>query len=203
MTDIETFDVSKKRIDLGSGVSLPSSWCARVTDEDDVPGAITVRAEWDSALGRSAVVFVSLERGSGGIDITSQNLREIRTHWILTRSAMEVVTVDEGTDTPIPVHQFLAHQRGRTGRTPEAALIDAVAIYRVAGAISFPPLKLVADTLHTSQSTATRLMDRARTDGVAPEVRLQEPRRAPAVDPFEGIGPFTGHGAPTTPSIGR
>ena len=42
-----------------------------------------------------------------------------------------------------------------------------------------------------SQSTGTRLMTRARDAGLAPEVRIQEPRRAPAVDPTTRAGRTT------------
>lgn len=60
----------------------------------------------------------------------------------------------------------------------------AIAVYRVATAISSPSLKLVSDTLKISQSTATGLMTGARDAGLAPEVRIQEARWAPAVDPY-------------------
>src|SRR3546814_8689480 len=94
MADVDAYDLSDERIDLGSGVTLPRSWHARVSGEQDVPGTITVRVEWDAALGRTAVVFAALEREAEGVDITSQVLREVRTHWIMTRSALDVVTVD-------------------------------------------------------------------------------------------------------------
>ena len=58
-------------------------------------GTITVRVEWDAALGRTAVASAALEREGEGVDITSQMLREVRTHWIMTTSALDVVTVDD------------------------------------------------------------------------------------------------------------
>ena len=83
------------------------------------------------------------------------------------------------------------------------SLHAAISVYRVATAISYPPLKLVADTLRISQSTATRLMTRARDAGLAPEVRIQEPRRAPAVDPYNDPSrPHYGPSRPGGPSIG-
>ena len=210
MAELQAYDISDERIDLGSGVSLPRSWHARVSGEQDVPGTITVRVEWDAALGRSAVAFAALEREGGGVDITSQVLREVRTHWIMTNSALDVVTVDVGETQPIGARAFLARQLAREGREPTDSVLDAIAIYRVATALSYPPLKLVSDTLKISQSTATRIMSRARDIGLAPEVRIQEPRRAPAVDPyFPGSGPYdpsrphTGPASPGGPSIGR
>jgi hypothetical protein len=205
MADVEAYGFSEERIDLGSGVTLPRSWRARVSGEQDVPGTITVRVEWDEALGRTAVVFAALEREAEGVDITSQVLREVRTHWIMTRSALEVVTVDvgaeDGTNTNrIPVRDFLSRVRAHEEREPLESLYAAISVYRVATALSYPPLKLVADTLQISQSTATRLMSRARDSGLAPEVRIQEPRRAPAVDPYS---PHQGPAQPGGPSIGR
>ena len=214
MADVEAYDISDERIDLGSRVTLPRAWHARVSGEQDVPGTITVRVEWDDALGRTAVAFAALEREAEGVDITSQVLREVRTHWIMTRSALDVVTVD--VDAPdggerdrIPVREFLSRVRAQEEREPMESLHAAIAVYRVATAISYPPLKLVADTLQISQSTATRLMSRARDSGLAPEVRIQEPRRAPAVDPynpgqpFDPAAPHRGPAQPAGPSIGQ
>lgn len=215
MADVEAYDLSDERIDIGSGVTLPKSWHARVSGEQDVPGTITVRVEWDNTLRRTAVVFAALEREAEGADITSQVLREVRTHWIMAMSALDVVTVDvggtEGGDQVdrIPVRDFLTRVRAQEEREPMESLHAAIAVYRVATAISYPPLKLVADTLQISQSTATRLMSRARDSGLAPEVRIQEPRRAPAVDPYNPGGPYDptaphhGPSQPGGPSMGR
>lgn len=165
-------------------------------------------------LGRTAVVFAALERETEGTDITSQVLREVRTHWIMTRSSLDVVTIDVGTDDGdkvdrVPVREFLSRVRAHREREPMESLRAAIAVFRVATAISYPPLKLVAHTLQISQSTATRLMSRARDSGLAPEVRTQEPRRAPAVDPYNPgrpLDPAAPHQGPAQsggPSIGR
>ncbi|WP_240638610.1 hypothetical protein [Microbacterium sp. ABRD28] len=174
-----------------------------MSGEQDAPGTITVRVEWDDALGRMVVVFDALERKTEGVDITSQVLREVRTHWIMTRSALDVVTVDvddEGGDQVdrISVRDFLSRVRAHEERDPMESLHAAISVYSVATAISYPPLKLVADTLQISQSTATRLMSRARDSGLAPEIRIQEPRRAPAVDPYNPGGFYN----PTAPHFG-
>lgn len=209
MADVETYDISGERIALGSGVTLPRAWHARVSGEQDVPGMITVRVEWDAALGRTAVAFAALERDGEGVDITSQALREVRTHWIMTKSALDVVTIDAGEGRSLGAQEFLSQQLGRSGRDHAESMQDAVAIYRVATALSYPPLKLVSDTLQVSQSTATRIMSRARDDGLAPEIRIQEPRRAPAVDPYspgqayDPSRPYAGPSGPGGPSIGR
>lgn len=132
----------------------------------------------------------------------------------MTRCALDVVTVDVGADDGggrdrIPVREFLSRVRAHDERQPLGSLYAAIAVYRVATAISYPPLKLIADTLKISQSTATRLMTRARDAGLAPEVRVHEPRRAPAVDPYnpgrpyDPTAPHYGPSGPGGPSIGR
>ncbi len=130
----------------------------------------------------------------------------------MTRSALDVVTVDVGTEDRdkldrIPVRAFLSRVRAHEEREPLESLHAAISVYRVETAISCPPLKLVADTVRISQSTATRLMSRARDSGLAPEVRIQEPRRAPAVDPYnpgrplDPGAPHRGSAQPGGPSI--
>ena len=207
MAEVEAYDISDERIDLGSRVTLPKSWHARVSGEQDVPGTITVRVEWDAALGRTAVAFAALEREGEGVDITSQMLREVRTHWIMTRSALEVVTVDVGGEVPAIAtasrcESFSAACWRRGARTVGVPVRRDRRLSRRDGD-QLPPLKLVSDTLKISQSTATRLMTRARDAGLAPEVRIQEPRRAPAVDPYNDPSrPHYGPSRPGGPSIG-
>lgn len=205
MAQLEAYGISDDRVQLGSGVSVPRTWHVRVVGEQNVAGTITARVEWDAVLGRPAVAFAAVERVEPGVDITSQMLREVRTHWILARSALDVVTVESEDGKTVGAQEFLGEQLERDDRTTADAVEDAVAVYRVGTALSFPPLKLVADTLKISQSTATRLMSRARELGIAPEIRLQEPRRAPAIDPFSS-GPtapqYGGPGAPEGPSRG-
>jgi len=203
MTNVETYEISEDRIDLGSGVSLPRAWHVRVSGEQGVPGTITARVEWDAVLGRPAVALAALERIETGVDITSQILREVRTHWITARSAFDVVTVDIEDGRTVGAQEFLALMQDRDRRASvDDVVVDAVAIYRVATALSFPPLKLVSDTLRISQSTATRVMSRARETGIAPEIRLQEPRRAPAIDPFGWDPNVARSGAQQGPSLG-
>lgn len=65
---------------------------------------------------------------------------------------------------------------------------------------STAPLGKITDAF----SAAIRLMSRARDEGLAPEVRIQEPRRAPAVDPyFDPSHPHTAPSRPSGPAIGR
>src|SRR6478735_4831557 len=131
MADVEAYDISDERIDLGSRVTLPKSWHARVSGEQDVPGTITVRVEWDAALGRTAVAFAALEREGEGVDLTSQVLREVRTHWIMSTSALDVVTVDVGAESGdgryrLPVREFLSRVRALQEREQLESLYAAI-----------------------------------------------------------------------------
>ncbi|GAA1661894.1 hypothetical protein [Microbacterium lacus] len=173
--NIEVYDVSKERVDLGDHITLPRSWSARVAGEHGVPGTITARVEWDPALSRTAVVSLGVERESEGLEISSRILREVRAHSIMSASALEVVTIDVGEDPTherMHVHEFLARMQAEQVDT----MLAATAIYRVATAASYPPLKLVAETLKVSRSTATRLMSRARDVGLAGNPHARAPR---------------------------
>jgi hypothetical protein len=90
--------------------------------------------------------------------------------------------------------EYLRRMRERQDRDLTASVYDASRTYQLAAAINLPPLKAVADCLSVSQSTATRLMNRARFEGLAPGVNLPDP---------SATGPFTGAPASGGPSIGR
>ena len=58
----------------------------------------------------------------------------------MTNSALDVVTVDVGESQPIGARVFLGRQLARPDRVQTDSVLDAVAIYRVAMALSYPPL---------------------------------------------------------------
>jgi hypothetical protein len=126
MADGEAYCIRDRRINIGSRVTLPKSWHARVSGDQDVPGTITVRVEWDAAVGRAAVVFAALDREGEGVD-TSRMLREVRTHWIMTRPALDVVTVHVRRDVAgncgrIPVREFLSRVQAKEESEPVESL---------------------------------------------------------------------------------
>src|SRR3546814_20974333 len=84
------------------------------------------------------------------------------------------------TDTLFPYttlfrSDYIRRMRKREGRDLAARVVDASRTYKLAAVINLPPLKAVADCLGVSQSTATRLMNRARVEGIAPGVHLPDP----------------------------
>lgn len=194
MARLETTDVSAKRVDVGNDVSIPSSWTAIVYDEPDIPGSIRVRVEFDERLGRSAAVAVTVERGGEGEEVTSLTLREVKVQSVLQWSGLRVSTVSVTGGQPVSGGTYLRLMQDVTERTAGESIYDAATIYRLAVAVNLPPLKSVAGSLGVSQSTATRLMNRARMDGLAPGIRLPE---------ADATGPYVGPADPSGPSIGR
>ncbi|MFL2002206.1 hypothetical protein [Microbacterium sp. A1-JK] len=92
---------------------------------------------------RTAVASAALESEADGVDITRQVLREVRTHWITTRSALDAVKVDVdvkdgGELDRIPVREFLSRSLALEECEPVESLHAAIAAYRVATAISDP-----------------------------------------------------------------
>ena len=181
MASLQAEDVSDERVVLGNGVSVPRSWTVIVREEPGVPGGIRLRVEYDEALGRSAAVAVTVERAAGGDEVTSLTLREVRVQSALQLSGLYVSAVIDRSGETVSGAEFVRKMRERTARTSMESVADAAVTYRLATAVNLPPLKTVAECLGVSQSTATRLMNRARVEGMASDVRL------PGAD---AIGPF-------------
>lgn len=192
MVKLGTADISDDRVEVGNGVSIPRAWTAILQGEPDVPGTIRVEITFDRKLGRSAAALVSVGRRAEGDEVTSLTLREVRVQWAVQATGLTVSTVSTGTDHSESGAAYLMRMRDRKERTTEETIADAATIYRLAAAVSMPPLKTVADNLSVSQSTATRLMNRARVDGLAEGIRL--PRA-------DATGPVVGAPGPTGPSI--
>ncbi|WP_127476356.1 hypothetical protein [Microbacterium sulfonylureivorans] len=193
MVDLAVADVSDNRVEVASGVRIPAAWTAILEGEPDVPGTIRVDITFDRQLGRSAAALVSVGRKAEGDEVTSLTLREVRVQWAVQATGLMVSTVSTDTDHSESGAAYLKRMRDRAERTTDEMIADAATIYRLAAAVSMPPLKTVADNLHVSQSTATRLMNRARVGGLAEGIRL------PRVD---ATGPVVGAPGPTGPSIG-
>lgn len=193
MTTLETKDVSAERVDVGNGVSVPQSWTAIIRDEPDVPGSIALHVQFDDRLARCATVAVTVMRAGAGDEVTSLTLREVRVQTLLQWSGMRVSTVSVGESDPVSGGAYLRRMQDLTERTPAESVYDAATMYRLAVTVNLPPLKTVAESLGVSQSTATRLMNRARMDGLAPGIRLPD---------ADATGPYMGPTPPGGPSIG-
>ena len=194
MVHLENVDVSHERVAVGNGVSVPASWTMVLRGEPGVPGSIRVHAVYDSTLNRTVAAEVRVLREGDGDEVTSLTLREVRVQYALQASGLQVSTVAEPGHPVATGAEYLRRMQERSDRDLTASVVDASTTYRLASVINLPPLKAVADCLGVSQSTATRLMNRARFEGLAPGVKLPDP---------SATGPFTGAVAPGGPSIGR
>lgn len=194
MVHLENVDVSDQRVAVGNGVSVPASWTIVLSGEPGVPGAVRVHVAFDARLNRTVAAEVRVLREGDGDEVTSLTLREVRVQYALQASGLQMSTVAEPGQPVATGAEYLRRMQEREDRDLTASVVDASTTYRLASVINLPPLKAVADCLGVSQSTATRLMNRARFEGLAPGVDLP--------DPF-ATGPFTGAAAPGGPSIGR
>ncbi|WP_374316071.1 hypothetical protein [Microbacterium sp.] len=194
MPEFETEDVSKERVALGNGVEVPTSWSVVVSDEPGVPGTIRIEVVHDTRLNRAVAAEVRVLRQGGGDEVTSLTLREVRVQHALQVSGLLVSTVSEPGHAVVSGAGYIQRMQNREGRDLAASVIDATRTYVLAAAINLPPLKAVADGLGVSQSTATRLMNRARVEGLAPGVSLPD---------LGATGPIAGPAAPNGPGLGR
>ncbi len=192
MVRLENVDVSDQRVPVGNGVSVPASWTVVLRGEPGVPGAIRVHVAYEPRLNRTVATEVSVLRDEDGDgdEVTSLTLREVRVQYALQVSGLLLSTVLEPGHTVETGADYIRRMRERTDRDLTASVVDASTTYRLASTINLPPLKAVADNLGVSQSTATRLMTRARFEGLAPGVDLPDPSATgPAVGAPSSGGP--------------
>jgi len=194
MVQVENVDVSDERVAVGNGVSVPASWTVVVHGESGVPGAIKVHVEYDPSLNRVVAAEVRVLRDGEGDEVTSLTLREVRVQYALQASGLTVSTVSEPGHPTVSGSVYLRRMQDRTDRDLTASVVDASTTYRLAATINLPPLRAVADCLDVSQSTATRLMNRARIEGLAPGVSFPDP---------SATGPVVGSPESSGPGIGR
>ncbi len=190
MVRLATESVDAERQDLGNGVSMPRAWTAIVHEEPGVPGTVRIRATLDQRLGRSAAESVAVQRVGEGDEVTSITLRAVRVQAALQATGLMVATVEPGNGKAVSGAAYIMRMRERADRTPAESVVDAATLYRLAIAVNLPPLKTVADCLGVSQSTATRLMNRARIDGLADGIRLPDAdATGPVAQPQDVSGP--------------
>lgn len=193
MVWLENLDISDERVDVGNGVSVPASWTIVLNGEPGVPGEIRIRAVWDERLRRTVAAQVSVEREGSGDEVTSITLREVRVQAALQVAGLKVSTVSEPGHADVSGGGYILRMRERTVRDLRTSVLDASRTYLLAAAINLPPLRAVADSLAVSQSTATRLMSRARVEGLAPGVKLPAaPASGPVVSAPSTGGPSIG-----------
>lgn len=204
MPELAIEQVDSDIVDAGDGVHVPLSWGAVVTGLPDIPGAVHARIVYDSTLRRAVAESVRVYRRGLGDEVTTTLLRDVRVQAIVQWAAARVVRIDRDGGHPESYDQYIARLRTEEGRSDEQNLREAVRLYRLGSVINDGPLKLVAEQLGVSLSTATRMMNRARVAGLVDEATGREVYVQAREQQLreQATGPIVGPGS-SGPSIGR
>jgi hypothetical protein len=195
--------IDPERIHVGDGVHMPSRWDAVVTDEPDNLGAIRVRVVYDQQLRRSVAASVRVDRAGEGEEVTAASLRDVSVLNLVQRSALQVVTVRRREGESLRLSEYLADvQAHASDREYGETVLEAVRLYRIATTVNIAPLKLVADQLGVSVSTATRMMARAREAGLAEDLITRDTYNRMRADEERQSRPHQLPGSPSGPSLG-
>ncbi|MFB9748258.1 hypothetical protein [Leifsonia shinshuensis] len=138
--------------------------------EADV-GRVRIEVMYDESLGRFVAHSVSVERAADGAEVTGVNLRNLRVQDAVRWAAQHMAYIDPPDESwfgaPVALQQPVALQDLSQGSIPAEHLTERAArLYTVARIANMGPLKFVADYLGVSQSTATRIIGRAREAGL-------------------------------------
>lgn len=174
---IETsLDIPEELLQIGPFLLNPS-WQVTIRNESDSIGSAVLSVEFDETLGRFAGTALSVERAGPGTDITGAALRDMRVAEALQSSALHHIwtetikgaatafrTTINGQDY-LDAATVLKVLPVISGRTTDNDALNATVAYRIAQFSGLPALKTISEALDTSQSTAKRLVARARELG--------------------------------------
>lgn len=172
--------MTSEPLDLGDDLWVAESFRA-TTSIQDSEATVEIDVTFSDDVGRYLVERVAAYRGPASTEeITGALLREIRVQEIVQQSALGVVWFSDPRQGMVSSKWGLTFMRRIAtvdGRAQPEHVKTAARIYRVAAIVGLPPLRTVAEKLGISQSTATRLISKARASG---EVLVA---RAPGTEP--------------------
>ncbi|MBT2474227.1 hypothetical protein J7E68_06455 [Microbacterium sp. ISL-103] len=120
----------------------------------------------DRTLGRIVCRHFSMSQIMQGKEITGTEIRDVAIATLIRYGGDDMIKV-RGTDGRwLPLSGAGRAFAPAEGRERAEVVADAAVIYAVSALTERAPLKLVADRLGVSQSTATRLVSSARLDGL-------------------------------------
>lgn len=155
-------------LDLGDDLWVAESFRATSLIQDS-EASVEIDVIFSDEAGRYLVDRVTARRGSAPTEeITGALLREVRVQEIVQQSALGVVWFSDPRQGMVSSKWGLTFMRRIAtvdGRAQPEHVKTAARIYRIATIVGLPPLRTVADKLGVSQSTATRLISRARESG--------------------------------------
>lgn len=129
-------------------------------------GEISIEVIYDSFLERLAVESVTVT-ASPGEEVTGAGLRSVRVQDCLRQAGLEMALVQTESGEWQEADRLLEIGRyARAAAEPDGREVLAARLYTVARLVNAPPLKETAQHLGVSQSTATRLVARARKLGL-------------------------------------
>lgn len=152
------------------------SFEAEISAASDAIGKAKLKAAYDESLGRYVCSAIELERAGEGFDLTGAVLRDVRVAEVMQFASLHNIWVDSvlaDSSSPIKVDgephisaaDALTKLRPVAGRTTDADAANATIAFSIAQVAGLPPLKTIGEALKTSQSTAKRLVARARELG--------------------------------------
>lgn len=165
-------------IAVRSSIFVEPEWEAEVSaagGEVDF-GNIRIAVVYDETLRRFAVDAVTVQRIGEGSEVTGAMLRDIRVQervqksalmrmWIPFSGRLSTVVLQHNGQRLYPASAVLETFPEISGRATDADAINAASIYDIATVAYMPVLQTIGRVLNTSQSTAKRLIARAREMG--------------------------------------
>lgn len=155
-----------EHVALPSGIYVERS--SEITLDDHPEDGFTLRMKvaYDDALGRLVSREVTVASNDGH-EVTGTTLRAVRVQEVLQQAGLLLLTKrsegDHGAEIRAgDILRSYSAEPDSYRKSPEAA----ANIYEVSLVLNFPPLKTISDILGVSQSTATRLVSKARDMGL-------------------------------------
>lgn len=140
---------------------MPERWRATVQAHGK-PEAVTIDAEWFAEEARYRAVRI--EVNGNGREVTGSLLRGLPVQLAFRFAARVLAMTEDGLTTEPPA--WVTDRATRAEHEESEVLLWVARTYSIARAIQDPPLESVAATFDVSQSTATRMVARARSRGL-------------------------------------
>lgn len=161
----------------GGNLKWREGFEVEITNASDAIGWVRLVAEYDRELGRYVCASIEVKRAGAGTELTGSALRDIRVAETIQLAALDNIWVDSivsgsslslkiNGETHTPAADVLEGLPKVSGRTTDNDVSSAVLAYAIAEVSGLPVLRTVGKALGTSQSTAKRLVARAKELGL-------------------------------------
>jgi hypothetical protein len=151
-------------IECGAGVRVPASDSGGVAEFfDESVGKISMKVVYDEDMKRLVADSVQVTRTGRAAEVTGVKMRSVRVEEYLRTAGMHMAQIRSDNGEWKRAAEYLSDLENTT---PSDVDVTAARIYVLARIISGHPLKTVGRYLNVSQSTATRIVARARARGL-------------------------------------